>query len=139
MPAEFLDTNILVYAVSRLAGDAAKASVARSLIRFADQAISLQVLQEFYVAATHPRKLGYTHTEALRCCQAWRRFTIIEPTLAVFDHAVALGERYQLGLWDAGILAAAHAAGCAVVYSEDFNPGQDYGGLRVENPFARIR
>lgn len=139
MPAEFLDTNILVYAISRHAGDAAKAAVARALIRFADQAISLQVLQEFYAVATHPKKLGYTHAEAMRFCQGWRRFTVIEPTLAVFDHAVALGGRYQLGLWDASILAAAHAAGCSVVYSEDFNPGQDYGGVRVENPFARIR
>ena len=25
--------------------------------------------------------------------------------------------------------------GCGVVYSEDMNDGQDYGGVRVINPF----
>jgi predicted nucleic acid-binding protein len=25
--------------------------------------------------------------------------------------------------------------GCAIVYSEDLNHGQDYGGVRIMNPF----
>jgi predicted nucleic acid-binding protein len=37
---------------------------------------------------------------------------------------------------DAAILEAARAAGCDVVLSEDLSDGQDYGGVRVENPFA---
>lgn len=55
---DFLDTNILVYAVSRRAEDAKKAAAARSLIQPSGQAVSLQVLQEFYRVATHPKKLG---------------------------------------------------------------------------------
>jgi hypothetical protein len=31
------------------------------------------------------------------------------------------------------------AAGCAVVLSEDVNDQQDYGGVRVENPFKSAR
>ena len=38
--------------------------------------------------------------------------------------------------WDAAILAAAMMLGCEAVYSEDMSDQQDYGGLRVINPFA---
>ncbi len=37
--------------------------------------------------------------------------------------------------WDATILAAAVELGCTTIYSEDMNDGQDYGGVRVVNPF----
>ena len=37
--------------------------------------------------------------------------------------------------WDAAILAAARALGCDAVYSEDMSSEQDYGGIRVVNPF----
>lgn len=49
--------------------------------------------------------------------------------------AVALLRRYMLSQWDATILAAAMELGCGVVFSEDMNDGQDYGGVRVINPF----
>ena len=49
--------------------------------------------------------------------------------------AVQIAERFQIGYFDAQILAAAKRMGCATVYSEDLNSGQDYGGVRVVNPF----
>ena len=48
----------------------------------------------------------------------------------------ALTERFRINYWDAAILAAVRLAGCTLVYSEDLNPGQDYDGVRVVNPFA---
>ena len=39
-----------------------------------------------------------------------------------------------MSYFDALILAAARLAGCAAVFSEDLHAGQDYGGVRVENP-----
>jgi predicted nucleic acid-binding protein len=42
---------------------------------------------------------------------------------------------FQLSYWDAAILEAARSLGCAVVLSEDLSDGQDYDGVRVENPF----
>jgi predicted nucleic acid-binding protein len=44
-------------------------------------------------------------------------------------------ERFQLSYWDAAIIEAARAMGCAHVLSEDLNDGQDYAGVRVTNPF----
>ncbi len=37
--------------------------------------------------------------------------------------------------WDALILAAARTSGAAELLTEDFNHGQDYGGIRAINPF----
>jgi predicted nucleic acid-binding protein len=44
-------------------------------------------------------------------------------------------QRFRISHWDAAILEAARALGCAVVLSEDLNDGRDYAGVRVENPF----
>jgi len=43
--------------------------------------------------------------------------------------------RFQLSYWDAAIIEAARAAGCAEVLSEDLSDGQEYAGVRVLNPF----
>jgi len=48
----FLDTNVLLYALSKVAGEAAKARVANALVDRFDFGTSAQVCQEFYVAAT---------------------------------------------------------------------------------------
>lgn len=136
---DFLDTNILVYAVSRRAEDAKKAAAARSLIQPSGQAVSLQVLQEFYRVATHPKKLGYTHDEAVAFCDGWRRtFTVLEPTLRVFDTSLVICARYQISYFDSCIVAAAKQLGCATIYSEDLNPGQTYDGILVINPFQNL-
>jgi predicted nucleic acid-binding protein len=136
---DFLDTNILVYAVSRRSEDAKKAAIARALIQPAGQAISMQVLQEFYRVATHPKKLGYTHSEAVHFCHGWRiSFTVLEPTLRLFDESLKTCDRYQISYFDACILAAAGEMSCAIVYSEDLNHGQTYNGVLVINPFRDL-
>lgn len=135
---EFLDTNVLVYAVSRHIADQAKNAVARALICHRDQAISLQVLQEFYNVARNPRKLALSHRETTEFCTGWRRFTVLEPTLELFDDALALCDRFGISYYDAAILAAARKLKCKVVHSEDLNDGQDYLGVRVSNPFRGL-
>ena len=52
--------------------------------------------------------------------------------------AVQISERFQTSHFDAQILAAAKRMGCATLYSEDLNHGQDYGGVRVVNPFLAV-
>lgn len=136
---EFLDTNVLAYALSRLAADARKSAAARALIKPTGQFISLQVLQKFYCVATHPKKLGYTHAEAVRLCDAWRQtFTVLEPTLRFFDDSLVVCSRYQTSYFDAAIIAAAALCGCPIVFSEDLNDGQAYGGVTVVNPFRGL-
>lgn len=133
----FVDTNILIYSVSPLPEDARKCAVAVALLQARDLALSVQVLQEFYVQATRPtRGQRLTHDEAASFISAWLRFPVQENTVGVLRAALAARARFQISFWDAAILEAARAAGCREVLSEDLNAGQNYDGLAVVNPFA---
>ena len=135
----FLDTNILIYAVSTVPEDAEKRGRAIELLSESDLALSIQVLQEFYVQSTRPSRPGaLTHTEAVNFIESLRRFPVQPNTLDVMSSAFVLCERFGLSYWDSAILAAARASHCDAVYSEDFSAQQDYGGLSVINPFTHI-
>ena len=132
----FVDTNVLLYSISTAPAEATKAAAAQALLRCQDIVLSVQVLQEFYVQATRSsRPTPLTHDEALARIRTWRRFPTQDITIAVLDEALNLKARYQLSYWDSAIIAAAHAANCTEVLSEDMNDGQDYGGVKVTNPF----
>ena len=133
----FVDTNVLLYAVSLSPDDTGKRRRALELLRERDLAVSVQVLQEFYYQATRPtRPERLTPDDALAFLGTLMRFPIQEVTLDVFRTGVAIGQRFGLSYWDGAILAAARALGCDAVYSEDMSSQQDYDGLRVINPFA---
>lgn len=138
MSVEFLDTNVLIYAASGLPADRRKTVIARALTERSGNAISLQVLNEFYYTARKPKKLALSHEEAVAWCRRWRRFVVLEPTLAMFDDTLALVSRFQINYYDAAILAAARRLKCKVVHSEDLNDGQDYDGVTVSNPFRGL-
>ena len=132
----FIDTNILLYAISTQPAEATKAATAQAILSNRDLALSVQVLQEFYVQATRKsRPDPLTHEEALGFIHSWRRFFTHDITLAVLDDALAIKARYQLSYWDSAIVAAAKAADCREILSEDMGDGQDYGGVRVLDPF----
>ena len=135
----FLDTNVLIYAVSTAPEDAEKRGRAIELLSESDLALSIRVLQEFYVQSTRPSRQGaLTHTEAVNFIEALRRFPVQPNTLDTMSAALVLCERFGLSYWDSAILAAARACDCVAVYSEDFSAQQDYGGLSVINPFSHI-
>ena len=132
----FVDTNVLLYAVSTLPEDANKRRRARELLREPNLAVSVQVFQEFYHQATRPTRSGrLSDGDAISFLGTLLKFPVQDVTLALFRDAVAMSRRYQLSYWDGAILAAARAAGCDVVYSEDLSTEQDYDGLRVIDPF----
>ncbi|MEM9553254.1 MAG: PIN domain-containing protein [Acidobacteriota bacterium] len=132
----FLDTNILLYAVSTDPTERDKAAVARALLDRSDLSLSVQVLQEFYVQATRPSRDGaLTHDQATALVESFRRFPIEPLTADLVTQAMTTRARYQISYWDAAIIEAARAAGCRAVLSEDLNDGQVYGSVRVENPF----
>lgn len=132
----FVDTNVLLYAVSTSSDDADKRSRARQLLREPDLAVSVQVFQEFYYQATRiTRPDRLSHEDAMTFLGTLHRFQVQEITLGVFREAVAISRSYRLSYWDGAILAAARSLGCDAVYSEDLGSGQDYDGIRVINPF----
>ncbi|MGO9322003.1 MAG: PIN domain-containing protein [Solirubrobacteraceae bacterium] len=133
---QFVDTNILLYAISRDPDEEKKATRAKELLSSSDTGLSVQVLQEFYVQATRESRADrLTHEQAAALVDSFRRFRVQETTVSVALAAMSRMQRFGISYWDAAILEAASALGCEVVLSEDMSDGQDYGGTRVENPF----
>jgi predicted nucleic acid-binding protein len=132
----FVDTNVLLYAVSTAREEAAKARAARKVLDADDLALSVQVLQEFYVQATRTgRKDRLTHEQAALLVESWLRFPAQETTVALLRGALETKRRHRLSYWDAAVVAAARALGCEVLLSEDLAHGRDYDGVRVVDPF----
>jgi predicted nucleic acid-binding protein len=132
----FVDTNVLLYAISRDPAEQDKAKRAGDILADPDLALSAQVLQEFYVQATRAsRPDPITHQQAVRLIESFGRFSIQDITGTIVMAALGARHRFQLSYWDAAIIEAARAAGCAEVLSEDLSDGQDYAGVRVLNPF----
>lgn len=132
----FVDTNVLLYAVSSAAAEADKAARAVALLQSPDLAFSVQVLQEFYVQATRPsRTVPLPHQTAVTFLTTLERFPIQPVTLPLVRAAFDAAARWRLAYWDAAIVEAARALGCDTVLSEDLQHRQDFAGVRVVNPF----
>ena len=76
------------------------------------------------------------HDTAAAFLKSLERFPIQETTVTLVHSAAAASARWNISYWDAAIIEAARALSCQVVWSEDLGHGQDYGGVRVENPFV---
>ena len=133
----FVDTNVLIYAVSRAPEDTDKGLIAREVLASRDLAVSVQVLQEFYVQA---RRAGgpcaMSDGEAIEFIEYLQRYPIQTLTLDVFWTALGFHKRFGVSYWDGAILAAAQHSGCTSVLTEDMSAGRDYDGIRVVNPFT---
>lgn len=133
----FVDTNVLLYAVSRDPEERGKAERANDVLRATDLALSVQVLQEFYVQATRASRADpLSHEQGTRLVESFLRFPVLELSTGVMRAALAAHQRFGISYWDAAILEAARALGCEVVLSEDLSATQSYDGVRVENPFG---
>lgn len=135
----FVDTNVLLYAISKAPEEATRAERALQILEAPDCAMSVQVLQEFYVKSTRSsRAERIDHQQAVSLIESWCRFPVQELTVAILNAALSCKDRYQIGYWDAAIVEAARAAGCREVLSEDLQDGEDFGGVRVVNPFRGV-
>ncbi len=132
----FVDTNVLIYAVSPSPEETEKRSSTQALLDEGNLCLSVQVLQEFYNQVTRPtRDVPLTHEQAMEFLDSINAFPVQPVTLEIFMRGVELNRRFSLSYWDGAILAAAKAMGRDVVYSEDMSDQQDYDGVRVVNPF----
>jgi predicted nucleic acid-binding protein len=131
----FLDTNLLVYADDKSAGDKRNRalSVMSELIAASRAVLSTQVLQEYFVVAT--KKLGVSAQLARRKVDALSRLDIVVIRPELVLAAIDLHRLHSISLWDALIVRCAAAGGCARVLTEDLQHGQVFDGVRIENPF----
>lgn len=132
----FLDTNVLIYAVSSAPGEAVKKERALELIRHADFGLSAQVLQEFYVTVTRKIARPLAPDVAVELLDHFRRFPLVPTDYPLVVAGVEMSVRYGISYWDGAIVAAAERLGATVLFTEDLGDGQVYGSVRVVNPFC---
>jgi predicted nucleic acid-binding protein len=136
MIGRFLDTNVLLYSISRDPTEAMKRERAVALLDADDNALSVQVLQEFYVQATRPtRSDALPHDIAAGLIRTWLRFKVQEITVLIVADALRIKAVYGFSYWDAAIVAAARALGCGELHSEDMAHGLEVEGTTIVNPF----
>jgi predicted nucleic acid-binding protein len=132
----FVDTNILIYAHDRDAGEK-RERAARALERLWDEQtgrVSVQVLQEFYVTVTQRLATGRASArEVIRTYTPWVHHPTTPETIL---RANEIAELSQLSFWDGLIVASAEQAGAAQLYTEDLNAGQTIVGVKIVNPLV---
>ncbi|MDP9122550.1 MAG: PIN domain-containing protein [Acidobacteriota bacterium] len=133
----FVDTNILVYAEDRDAGD--KHVLARDLVAdlwHSEQGVlSVQVLQEFFVTVTRKMPRPLSPSKARAIVEQYLTWKVVENTGDLLLAAILRASDLKISFWDALILEAAHAQRCDRLWTEDLNHGQRIGDLIVVNPF----
>jgi predicted nucleic acid-binding protein len=131
----FFDTNMLVYADDRDAGQ--KSQIAQGLlgeaIRSQTAVLSTQVLQEYFVVST--RKLKVPPEVARQKVDLLSSLEVVQIDVSLILEAIDLGLLRHFSFWDALILSCARAAGCTRLLTEDLHHGQLVAGVRVVNPF----
>jgi len=132
----FFDTNILVYADDRAWPQKQEKAIAlfAEHLRNGTAVLSLQVLQEYFAAAT--RKLKIAPETAQRKVDLLARARVVRFEARDVLAAIELHRLTQISFWDALIVHAARSAGAAWLYSEDLQSGTSISGVRVVNPFA---
>jgi predicted nucleic acid-binding protein len=135
----FLDTNIFVYAFDSLSRD--KSILANNLIKAAvrtrNGVVSYQVVQEFFNVALRRFSQPMTVSEAEQYLSTtFRPLLSVHSSPALYREALRLAARYQLAWYDSLIVASAIEGRCDVLYSEDFQDGQQIESVKISNPFA---
>lgn len=129
------DTNILVYAADRTAGDRHAASIKLlANASWGQAALNEQGLVEFIHVAT--RKLKQPLPDVARLVQAWlNNFALMTAPATVVEDTISLLNSHSLSVWDAHMIAICRAHGCEGLLSEDLADGASYGGVHILNPF----
>lgn len=133
----FVDSNIIVYAHDRK--ETVKYPIASQCLRSFWEtgplfpSISIQVLQETFAVFMN-KKVSFDH--ARNIIELYCQWNVIDNDKDVLQQGMRIKQKYQISIWDGLIVAAAIKAKVKYIVSEDFNPNQDYEGIKIINPFA---
>jgi len=135
----FIDTNVFVYHLD--SSDKRKHRIAEGIVRDAladgQACISFQVVQECLNVALRKAAVPLAPDQA----RAYLDVVLLPlmqvlPSAALYHRALDVQQRWRFGLYDSLIVAAALAAGCTRLLSEDLQHGQRIDTLVIHNPFA---
>jgi predicted nucleic acid-binding protein len=133
----FVDTNILVY--SHDVDAEQKHQIAQNILlelwKNRNGALSVQVLQEFYVTMTRKVLHPIPPNSVRNIIRDYFIWHIEINDLNSILIASRIGEDYKISFWDALIVAAALKAKADKILTEDLQAGQIIEGIPIENPF----
>lgn len=136
----FLDTNIFVHSFDM--SSPKKSAQATKLIRTAIETrggiVSYQVVQEFFNVALRRFSKPMSSVDAEQYLSTtFRPLLSVHSSQALYGEALRVGARFRLPWFDSLIVASAIEGECDVLYSEDFQDGQQIGSVTISNPFVR--
>ena len=134
----FLDTNVLVYALSDAPEERAKRDQSANLLSDSDFGTSYQILMETWVVATRKMAKPVPEKKVAAFLERILVFPCAAATPDLYRKALLLASAYRIHPYDAAIVAAAHELGARTLYTEVLNEGQMYEGIQAVNPFAGI-
>ena len=129
----FADTNILLYAFSK--NEEEKQQKALEILDNSWPTISTQVIREFISVGTtkHNQPLEKVIRQVRNIVDV---VDIITEDMEIIDKGIKIHQRYKFRFYDSLIIAAAIAANCTILYSEDMQHGQVIEKtLTIINPF----
>jgi predicted nucleic acid-binding protein len=131
-----LDTNILVYAMDRRAGDrhVLGSRIIDKSLRV-DCCLTLQSISEFYAVVTRKRLVSVigARDQALDWLDM---FPTVAASPSAVRAALTAAAAGHASYWDALLVNTAAEAGCTAILTEDLADGTVLAGIRVINPFA---
>lgn len=131
----FLDTNVVVYAFDR--ADPARQRTAIAVLTGGGRlVVSTQVLLEAWWVLTRKLESPLDEDRAREVIDQLCCLPVVATDAELVRRAIDTGRRFRIAVWDALIVEAARSGGCRRLVSEDLQPGMDFDGVVVENPFG---
>ncbi len=135
MPVSFFDSNVILYVAS---SDTAKSSRAEQLLGAERGWISVQVLNESANVLRRKHGMPWLSMRAF-LLELRQGLDVLPITIDLHEAGLRLAEKYSFAIYDSFIVAAALAADCDTLWSEDMRDGLLVDGrLRIVNPFRDL-
>lgn len=138
--ASFVDTNVWLYRLFddkkiEVAERQRKRNIAITITDAEGIIISTQVVNE--ISNNLLKKAAFNEEQVKAVIQSlYRRCTVVEFNLTIFESASNLRSRFNFSFWDSLIVACALAAGASILYSEDMQDRLVVDSqLQIVNPF----
>jgi predicted nucleic acid-binding protein len=130
----FFDTNVILYAFA--AGD--PRTTTAEILLAGGGVVGVQILNEFVAVAV--RKLAMPWEDVLDALAAIRVLcpSPVPLTVETHDRALQIAGEHGYHIYDSLVIAAALAASCNTLYSEDMHDGQTIDSLTIRNPFRHL-
>lgn len=134
---DFVDSNVFICAYDRGDDRQGRAlELLEELSRTRNGAVSVQVLQEFFVNAVAKVTPPVPMDVARERVRSLARWPVFSPVADDVVRATVIAESNRISFWDAMVVHSAASLGCRVLWTEDLNHGQVIEGVEVRNPFV---